>query len=68
MPQLDISPWPLVIMSMVVALFYTTQLKMLNFIFCPTPMSKLIKMQKHNTTWELKWTKICLPHSTSQQF
>nr|URH16357.1 ATP synthase F0 subunit 8 [Plecturocebus cupreus] len=68
MPQLDISPWPLVIMSMVVALFYTIQLKVLNFTFYAFPMSKLIKMQKHNATWELKWTKIYLPHSMSQQF
>nr|URH16240.1 ATP synthase F0 subunit 8 [Plecturocebus bernhardi] len=68
MPQLDISPWPLVIMSMVVALFFTIQLKVLNFTFYASPMPKLIKMQKHNTTWELKWTKIYLPHLMSQQF
>nr|YP_010410094.1 ATP synthase F0 subunit 8 [Cheracebus lucifer]URH15967.1 ATP synthase F0 subunit 8 [Cheracebus lucifer]URH15993.1 ATP synthase F0 subunit 8 [Cheracebus lucifer]URH16006.1 ATP synthase F0 subunit 8 [Cheracebus lucifer] len=66
MPQLNISPWPMVILSMVVALFYIIQLKMLNFSFYITPKSKLTKMQKHNTTWELKWTKIYLPHSTFQ--
>nr|YP_010410068.1 ATP synthase F0 subunit 8 [Cheracebus regulus]URH15941.1 ATP synthase F0 subunit 8 [Cheracebus regulus]URH16110.1 ATP synthase F0 subunit 8 [Cheracebus regulus] len=66
MPQLNISPWPMVILSMVVALFYIIQLKMLNFSFYIAPTSKLTKMQKHNTTWELKWTKIYLPHSTFQ--
>nr|URH16097.1 ATP synthase F0 subunit 8 [Cheracebus lugens] len=66
MPQLNTSPWPMVILSMVVALFYIIQLKMLNFSLCTTPTSKLTKMQKHSTTWELKWTKIYLPHSTFQ--
>nr|URH15278.1 ATP synthase F0 subunit 8 [Lagothrix lagotricha] len=66
MPQLDMSPWPMVILSMVATLFYTIQLKMLNFTFHITPSSKLIQTQKHKTTWELKWTKIYLPPSTYQ--
>nr|YP_007183066.1 ATP synthase F0 subunit 8 [Ateles belzebuth]URH15460.1 ATP synthase F0 subunit 8 [Ateles chamek]ACP19581.1 ATP synthase F0 subunit 8 [Ateles belzebuth]AGM47363.1 ATP synthase subunit 8 [Ateles belzebuth]URH15486.1 ATP synthase F0 subunit 8 [Ateles belzebuth]URH15590.1 ATP synthase F0 subunit 8 [Ateles chamek] len=66
MPQLDLSPWPVVILSMIMTLFYIIQLKMLNFTFYITPLSKLTKMQKHKTTWELKWTKIYLPPSMCQ--
>nr|YP_006503748.1 ATP synthase F0 subunit 8 [Aotus azarai azarai]YP_008378869.1 ATP synthase subunit 8 [Aotus azarai]AEL04093.1 ATP synthase F0 subunit 8 [Aotus azarai azarai]AGM47350.1 ATP synthase subunit 8 [Aotus azarai] len=66
MPQLDISPWPMVILSMIAALFYFIQLKLLNFTFYNTPLSKPMKTQKHKTTWELKWTKIYLPLSMSQ--
>nr|YP_010409769.1 ATP synthase F0 subunit 8 [Mico humeralifer]URH14576.1 ATP synthase F0 subunit 8 [Mico humeralifer] len=66
MPQLNMSPWPMVILSMIVTLFYITQLKMLNFTYYTTPSPKLTKTQKHKTTWELKWTKIYSPHSTSR--
>ncbi|YP_006503761.1 ATP synthase F0 subunit 8 (mitochondrion) [Aotus nancymaae] len=66
MPQLDISPWPMVILSMIVALFYFIQLKLLNFTFHNIPSSKPMKTQKHKMTWELKWTKIYLPLSTYQ--
>nr|QXI73036.1 ATP synthase F0 subunit 8 [Aotus vociferans] len=66
MPQLDISPWPTVILSMIVALFYFIQLKLLNFTFHNNLSSKSMKTQKHKTTWELKWTKIYLPLSTYQ--
>nr|AAL50134.1 ATP synthase 8 [Alouatta pigra]AAL50136.1 ATP synthase 8 [Alouatta pigra]ABK27431.1 ATP synthase 8 [Alouatta pigra]ABK27433.1 ATP synthase 8 [Alouatta pigra]ABK27435.1 ATP synthase 8 [Alouatta pigra] len=66
MPQLDMLPWPMVIMSMILTLFYITQLKMLNFTFYITPSSKFMMSQKHKTTWELKWTKIYLPLSMYQ--
>nr|YP_010409704.1 ATP synthase F0 subunit 8 [Cebus unicolor]URH14498.1 ATP synthase F0 subunit 8 [Cebus albifrons]URH14446.1 ATP synthase F0 subunit 8 [Cebus unicolor]URH14641.1 ATP synthase F0 subunit 8 [Cebus unicolor]URH14654.1 ATP synthase F0 subunit 8 [Cebus unicolor]WOX61169.1 ATP synthase F0 subunit 8 [Cebus albifrons] len=66
MPQLDISPWPMVTLSMILTLFYAMQLKMLKFIFHTTPLSKLTKMQNQKTTWELKWTKIYLPLSMYQ--
>nr|AAL50178.1 ATP synthase 8 [Brachyteles arachnoides]AAL50180.1 ATP synthase 8 [Brachyteles arachnoides] len=66
MPQLDMSPWPMVILSMVVTLFHIIQLKMLNFTLHTTPSPKLTKTQKHKTTWELKWTKIYLPPSMYQ--
>nr|URH14485.1 ATP synthase F0 subunit 8 [Cebus unicolor] len=66
MPQLDISPWPMVTLSMILTLFYVMQLKMLKFIFHTTPLSKLTKMQNQKTTWELKWTKIYLPPSMYQ--
>nr|YP_010409808.1 ATP synthase F0 subunit 8 [Leontocebus fuscicollis weddelli]URH14680.1 ATP synthase F0 subunit 8 [Leontocebus fuscicollis weddelli] len=68
MPQLDISPWPMVILSMIASLFYMIQLKLLNFTFHTNPSSKLVKTQKHKTTWDLKWTKIYLPPLMSQQF
>nr|YP_009050015.1 ATP synthase F0 subunit 8 [Callimico goeldii]AGK43594.1 ATP synthase F0 subunit 8 [Callimico goeldii] len=67
MPQLNISPWPMVILSMVVTLFYITQLKMLGFTFHMMLSPKLTEMQKHKTTWELKWTKIYLPPLTFPQ-
>uniref|UniRef100_UPI0030FF3547 ATP synthase F0 subunit 8 n=1 Tax=Cebus imitator TaxID=2715852 RepID=UPI0030FF3547 len=66
MPQLDISPWPMVTLSMILTLFYAMQLKMLKFIFHTIPLSKLTKMQNQKTTWELKWTKIYLPLSMYQ--
>nr|NP_114325.1 ATP synthase F0 subunit 8 [Cebus albifrons]YP_010409652.1 ATP synthase F0 subunit 8 [Cebus olivaceus]URH14394.1 ATP synthase F0 subunit 8 [Cebus olivaceus]URH14511.1 ATP synthase F0 subunit 8 [Cebus olivaceus]CAC37910.1 ATPase subunit 8 [Cebus albifrons] len=66
MPQLDISPWPMVTLSMILTLFYAMQLKMLKFIFHTTPLSKLTKIQNQKTTWELKWTKIYLPLSMYQ--
>nr|YP_010409509.1 ATP synthase F0 subunit 8 [Cacajao calvus calvus]URH13848.1 ATP synthase F0 subunit 8 [Cacajao calvus calvus]URH13900.1 ATP synthase F0 subunit 8 [Cacajao calvus calvus] len=65
MPQLEISSWPAVILSMVVALFYFIQMKMLNFTFYTSPLSNNIKNYKHKTTWQMKWTKIYLPLSTS---
>nr|YP_010409561.1 ATP synthase F0 subunit 8 [Pithecia pissinatti]URH13939.1 ATP synthase F0 subunit 8 [Pithecia pissinatti] len=61
MPQLEISSWPMVILSMVVTLFYFFQMKMLNFTFYPTPLSNVTKKHKHKTTWQLKWTKIYSP-------
>nr|YP_010409665.1 ATP synthase F0 subunit 8 [Saguinus inustus]URH14407.1 ATP synthase F0 subunit 8 [Saguinus inustus] len=67
MPQLNISPWPMVIMSMIATLFYVIQLKMLNFTLHTNPPSKLTKTQKHKTTWDMKWTKIYLPPLMSQQ-
>nr|YP_008379038.1 ATP synthase subunit 8 [Leontopithecus rosalia]AGM47532.1 ATP synthase subunit 8 [Leontopithecus rosalia] len=68
MPQLNIAPWPMVIMSMIITLFFIMQLKMLNFTFHYNPLPKLVETQKHKTTWELKWTKIYLPHSMFQQY
>nr|AEQ59318.1 ATP synthase F0 subunit 8 [Sapajus apella] len=66
MPQLDISPWPMVTLSMILTLFYAMQLKMLNFTFHTTTLSELTKMQNQKTTWELKWTKIYSPLSMCQ--
>nr|YP_007626437.1 ATP synthase F0 subunit 8 [Odocoileus hemionus]AEP21784.1 ATP synthase F0 subunit 8 [Odocoileus hemionus]AJG02824.1 ATP synthase F0 subunit 8 [Odocoileus virginianus] len=61
MPQLDTSTWFMMIMSMFLTLFIIFQLKVSkhNFFFNPEPTS--IKMQKQNTPWETKWTKIYLP-------
>nr|AAL50182.1 ATP synthase 8 [Cebus capucinus] len=66
MPQLDISPWPMVTLSVILTLFYVMQLKMLKFIFHTIPLPKLTKMQNQKTTWELKWTKIYSPLSMYQ--
>nr|YP_010409743.1 ATP synthase F0 subunit 8 [Saguinus geoffroyi]URH14550.1 ATP synthase F0 subunit 8 [Saguinus geoffroyi] len=66
MPQLNISPWPMVITSMIATLFFVIQLKMLNFTFHIDPSPKSMKTQKHKMTWNLKWTKIYLPPSTFQ--
>nr|AJG02863.1 ATP synthase F0 subunit 8 [Odocoileus virginianus] len=61
MPQLDTSTWFMMIMSMFLTLFIIFQLKVSkhNFFFNPEPT--LTKMQKQNTPWETKWTKIYLP-------
>ncbi|YP_004300512.1 ATP synthase F0 subunit 8 (mitochondrion) [Odocoileus virginianus] len=61
MPQLDTSTWFMMIMSMFLTLFIIFQLKVSkhNFFFNPEPTST--KMQKQNTPWETKWTKIYLP-------
>nr|YP_006460034.1 ATP synthase F0 subunit 8 [Hydropotes inermis argyropus]AEE69595.1 ATP synthase F0 subunit 8 [Hydropotes inermis argyropus] len=61
MPQLDTSTWLVMILSMFMVLFIIFQLKASkhNFHFNPEPKST--KMQKQNTPWEVKWTKIYLP-------
>nr|AWH62441.1 ATP synthase F0 subunit 8 [Alces alces]QLY89443.1 ATP synthase F0 subunit 8 [Alces alces] len=66
MPQLDTSTWLMMIMSMFLALFIIFQMKVSkhNFHFNPEPT--LIKMQKQNNPWEMKWTKIYLPLSLPQ--
>nr|URH14771.1 ATP synthase F0 subunit 8 [Saimiri cassiquiarensis] len=61
MPQLDTSPWPMVILSMIVTLFYITQLKMLNFISHTNPLFKSTKTKEYKTAWKPKWPKTYSP-------
>nr|WFS86451.1 ATP synthase F0 subunit 8 [Mazama temama] len=61
MPQLDMSTWFMMIMSMFLTLFIIFQLKVSKHNFFFNPELTLTKMQKQNTPWETKWTKIYLP-------
>nr|UHJ16812.1 ATP synthase F0 subunit 8 [Rangifer tarandus] len=61
MPQLDTSTWFMMIMSMFLTLFIIFQLKVSKHNFFFNPELTSIEMQKQNTPWETKWTKIYLP-------
>nr|YP_007626541.1 ATP synthase F0 subunit 8 [Potamochoerus porcus]AEP22018.1 ATP synthase F0 subunit 8 [Potamochoerus porcus] len=63
MPQLDTSTWFLTIMSMIMTLFILFQLKISNYLYPMNPEPVEMKVQKHDTPWEMKWTKIYLPLS-----
>nr|WAR51229.1 ATP synthase F0 subunit 8 [Crocidura leucodon] len=67
MPQLDTSTWFITIISMLLTLFITFQLKISKFLYPNTPESKSLKTMKQNTPWEIKWTKIYSPLSLPQQ-
>nr|YP_009024883.1 ATP synthase F0 subunit 8 [Allochrocebus lhoesti]AHN49871.1 ATP synthase F0 subunit 8 [Allochrocebus lhoesti] len=67
MPQLDTSTWFTTIMAMLPALYLITQLKLLNTNFYQPPPQKNPNKQAPNNHWQLKWTKIYLPHSQLQQ-
>nr|QNM39147.1 ATP synthase F0 subunit 8 [Macaca nigra] len=68
MPQLDTSTWFTTIMAMLLTLYLTMQLKLLNMDHYQLPLTKNPNLQTHNTRWQPKWTKTCLPLSQSQQF
>nr|AIG23244.1 ATP synthase F0 subunit 8 [Microperoryctes longicauda] len=69
MPQLDTSTWLLVIFLMIMALFCTYQLKMLNQkMISIYPSNNITSVTKMQLPWEKKWTKIYLPHSSPLQF
>nr|AIG23049.1 ATP synthase F0 subunit 8 [Dendrolagus dorianus] len=65
MPQLDTSTWFLTITLMILSLFYTYQLKMINqmMISIPTQNKKPIQPTTQ-LYWKTKWTKTYLPHSS----
>ncbi|YP_659477.1 ATP synthase F0 subunit 8 (mitochondrion) [Rhinopithecus roxellana] len=64
MPQLNTSTWFITIMAMLPTLYLIMQLKLLstNYHFSP-PQKEIYSMQAFNSPWQLKWTKIYLPHS-----
>nr|YP_007626749.1 ATP synthase F0 subunit 8 [Tragulus kanchil]AEP22291.1 ATP synthase F0 subunit 8 [Tragulus kanchil] len=66
MPQLNTSTWAITIMSMLLVLFILFQLKLSKHTYFMNPELIPTKTQKHNTPWELKWTKIYLPLSLPQ--
>nr|BCG29102.1 ATP synthase F0 subunit 8 [Mus musculus] len=67
MPQLDTSTWFITIMSSMITLFILFQLKVSSQTFPLAPSTKSLTTMKVKTPWELKWTKIYLPHSLPQQ-
>nr|YP_659451.1 ATP synthase F0 subunit 8 [Nasalis larvatus]ABD39257.1 ATP synthase F0 subunit 8 [Nasalis larvatus]ADZ37142.1 ATP synthase F0 subunit 8 [Nasalis larvatus]AJD22337.1 ATP synthase F0 subunit 8 [Nasalis larvatus] len=66
MPQLNTSTWFITIMAMLPALYLIMQLKLLNTTYHFSPSQKVLSMQTTNNSWQLKWTKIYLPHSQPQ--
>nr|YP_009424376.1 ATP synthase F0 subunit 8 [Tragulus napu]ARM56474.1 ATP synthase F0 subunit 8 [Tragulus napu] len=66
MPQLNTSTWTITIMSMLLALFILFQLKLSKHTYFTNPETTPTNTRKHNTPWELKWTKIYLPLSSPQ--
>nr|QII41594.1 ATP synthase F0 subunit 8 [Cercopithecus erythrotis camerunensis] len=67
MPQLDTSTWFTTIVAMLLALYLVTQLKLLNTNFYQPHTQKNPNKQTPNNHWQLKWTKIYLPHSQLQR-
>nr|QZK25970.1 ATP synthase F0 subunit 8 [Dendrohyrax dorsalis]QZK26047.1 ATP synthase F0 subunit 8 [Dendrohyrax dorsalis] len=63
MPQLNTTPWPMIIITMILTLFIVMQIKISKYSYpndlAPKPTKKLMK----HTPWETKWTKIYLPLS-----
>nr|QMV34626.1 ATP synthase F0 subunit 8 [Galegeeska revoilii] len=66
MPQLDTTPWFTTILSMLITLFILFQINISKLPFPPDPMSKPQSSHMKTNPWELKWTKIYLPHSLPQ--
>nr|CCM12458.1 ATP8 [Pedetes capensis] len=62
MPQLDTSKWFITILSVMFTLFVLFQVKLSNYNFPLDLSSKSEDLKKNKTPWELKWTKIYLPH------
>ncbi|YP_004425128.1 ATP synthase F0 subunit 8 (mitochondrion) [Rhinopithecus bieti] len=63
MPQLNTSTWFITIMTMLPALYLIMQLKLLNTNYHFSPLQKEVSnTQVFNNSWQLKWTKIYLPH------
>nr|AGI95709.1 atpase subunit 8 [Uropsilus aequodonenia] len=67
MPQLDTSTWFITILATTITLFILFQLKISKHVYYSSPETKLMKSLKHNTPWEVKWTKIYSPLSLPQQ-
>nr|QZK26034.1 ATP synthase F0 subunit 8 [Dendrohyrax dorsalis] len=63
MPQLNTTPWPMIIATVILTLFIVMQIKISKYPYpndlATKPTKKLIK----HTPWETKWTKIYLPLS-----
>nr|WIF29554.1 ATP synthase F0 subunit 8 [Hylomys suillus microtinus]WRI60449.1 ATP synthase F0 subunit 8 [Hylomys peguensis]WRI60566.1 ATP synthase F0 subunit 8 [Hylomys peguensis] len=68
MPQLDTSSWFWTIIFTLITLFIIFQLKLSNYNFFSYPEVKKTKVLNYNNPWEMKWTKICSPHSLPQYF
>nr|YP_006460547.1 ATP synthase F0 subunit 8 [Pygathrix cinerea 2 RL-2012]YP_659503.1 ATP synthase F0 subunit 8 [Pygathrix nemaeus]ABD39309.1 ATP synthase F0 subunit 8 [Pygathrix nemaeus]ADZ37168.1 ATP synthase F0 subunit 8 [Pygathrix nemaeus]AFK92082.1 ATP synthase F0 subunit 8 [Pygathrix cinerea 2 RL-2012] len=66
MPQLNTSTWLITIMTMLPALYLIMQLKLLNMVYYFPPSQKVSSTQMFNNPWQLKWTKIYLPHLHTQ--
>nr|QTJ25234.1 ATP synthase F0 subunit 8 [Presbytis femoralis percura]QTJ25247.1 ATP synthase F0 subunit 8 [Presbytis femoralis percura] len=66
MPQLNTSTWFITIITMLPTLYLIMQLKLLNTNYHLLPSQKISNVRMFNTSWQLKWTKIYLPHSQSQ--
>nr|WEW63541.1 ATP synthase F0 subunit 8 [Galegeeska rufescens] len=66
MPQLDTTPWFITILSMLITLFILFQISISKFSFPSDPSSKPQTGYTKPNPWELKWTKIYLPHSLPQ--
>nr|QPZ50109.1 ATP synthase F0 subunit 8 [Trachypithecus phayrei]QPZ50122.1 ATP synthase F0 subunit 8 [Trachypithecus phayrei] len=62
MPQLNTSTWFITILTMLPTLYLIMQLKLLNTNYYLPPTQKIPDMQMFNNPWQLKWTKIYLPH------
>nr|YP_010758140.1 ATP synthase F0 subunit 8 [Macroscelides micus]WEW63450.1 ATP synthase F0 subunit 8 [Macroscelides micus] len=62
MPQLDTTPWFTIILSMIITLFIIFQITLTKFVFPLNPESKFFKTTTKQNPWEVKWTKIYLPH------
>nr|YP_009577686.1 ATP synthase F0 subunit 8 [Elephantulus edwardii]QBG64589.1 ATP synthase F0 subunit 8 [Elephantulus edwardii] len=62
MPQLDTSPWFIIIMSMLITLFILFQTTLTKFNYPYDPSPKTSKTTTTQNSWEMKWTKIYLPH------
>nr|YP_010611049.1 ATP synthase F0 subunit 8 [Histiotus magellanicus]WAQ70566.1 ATP synthase F0 subunit 8 [Histiotus magellanicus] len=67
MPQLNTSTWFITIVSMIVTLFIMFQLKISQHNYYSSPEPLAMKLQKHTTPWETKWTKIYSPLSLPPQ-
>uniref|UniRef100_UPI00315D678C ATP synthase F0 subunit 8 n=1 Tax=Nephelomys childi TaxID=2964401 RepID=UPI00315D678C len=67
MPQLDTSTWFITTLASSTTLFTIMQLKIISQNFMPNPTTKTIEKTTMKAPWELKWTKIYLPHSLPLQ-
>nr|YP_659464.1 ATP synthase F0 subunit 8 [Presbytis melalophos]ABD39270.1 ATP synthase F0 subunit 8 [Presbytis melalophos] len=66
MPQLNTSTWLITIITMLPTLYLIMQLKLLSMNYHLSPLQKNPNMRMFNNPWQLKWTKIYLPHSQPQ--
>nr|YP_010947180.1 ATP synthase F0 subunit 8 [Elephantulus myurus]WGO62107.1 ATP synthase F0 subunit 8 [Elephantulus myurus] len=64
MPQLDTSTWFITILSALITLFTIFQINLASFTNPQDPSIKTSKTSLSPSTWETKWTKIYLPHSS----
>nr|ARH02694.1 ATP synthase F0 subunit 8 [Presbytis melalophos] len=66
MPQLNTSTWLITIITMLPTLYLIMQLKLLNTNYHLPLSQKISNMRVFYNPWQLKWTKIYLPHSQLQ--